>query len=103
MPQSGDGAVLSSYQGPEGPLPDEFYEPLPGGFTHVLLINSHNPVASQELVLRGASCRGEDRGVRAWGPLLEKHRSGQQSPVSKGAETPPRWHGLSGASGVGCV
>lgn len=47
-------------------LPDEFYEPLSGGFTHVLLINSHNLVTSQELVLRRASCRGEERGVRAW-------------------------------------
>ena len=46
-------------------LPDELYEPLPGGFAHVLLINSHNLVTSQELVLRGASCRGEETGVRA--------------------------------------
>lgn len=52
-------------------LPDEFYEPLPGGFTHVLLINSHNLVTSQELVLRGASCRGEERGMRAWSHCWE--------------------------------
>lgn len=58
------GAAAQILPRPPRPLlPDKFYEPLPGGFTHVLLINSHNLVTSQELVLRGASCRGEERGM----------------------------------------
>lgn len=64
--------MLSYLPRPKRPLlPDKFYEPLPGGFTHVLLINSHNLVTSQELVLRGASCRGEERGMRAWSHCWE--------------------------------
>lgn len=69
MPLAGQGKEQCSTpaKAKRALLPDEFYEPLPGGFTHVLLINSHNLVTSQEFVLRGASCRGEERGVRAWG------------------------------------
>lgn len=84
---TGEGSAVVYLPRPTRPLlPDKFYEPLPGGFTHVLLINSHNLVTSQELVLRGASCRGEERGMRAWGPLLGKRRSGWESPVPEGAE-----------------
>lgn len=87
-------------------LPDEFYESLPGGFTHVLLINSHNLVTSQELVLSGASCRGEEKGMRAWGHCWESsvlRESLVSEEAEMGAEACRRWCRLSGAGGGGDV
>lgn len=99
--------VLSSCQDPgRHLLPDEFYEPLPGGFTHVLLINSHNLVTSQELVFSGASCRGEEKGMRAWGHCWESSVL-REFPVSEKAEVCAeacrRLCRLSGAGGGGGV